>query len=137
MSLMANPDLELQGGIFTLLSSDAALVGEVGDGIYDGVPESAVVPYVTIGEAQFIRSDASGLTAGDVYLTLHAWSHEPGFREVKQVAGLVVDALHHAAIPMPSYRLVSINHRRTRTFRDADGQTSHAVIEMVAYVEKL
>lgn len=134
---MANPDLELQGGVHALLASDAALKAHVGAGVYDMVPEGAAVPYVTLGEAQFIRSDASGVRAGDIYLTLHAWSQEEGFPQVKKIAGCVVDALHHADIPLPTYRLVSINHRQTRVMRDPDGQTSHAVIEMVAFVEKL
>lgn len=134
---MATPDLELQGGIYALLTSDAALKNEVGEGVYDTVPEEAVVPYVTLGEAQLIRSDATGLTGCDIYITLHAWSRENGFVEVKTVASCVVDALHHADIPLPTYRLVSLNHRQTRALRDPDGQTSHAVMEFVAFVEKL
>jgi hypothetical protein len=133
---MASPDLELQGGVYALLASDVALKEEVGAGVYDAVPDGAVVPYVTLGEAQFIRSDASGVRAGDIYLTVHAWSQDEGFPQVKRIAGCVVDALHHADFPLPSYRLVSINHRQTRTLRDPDGQTSHAVIEFVAFVEK-
>lgn len=134
---MSNPDLELQGGMYTVLISDDALKQHVGSGVYDVVPGDAAVPYVAIGEAQFIRSDSSGVLSGDIYLTLHAWSQEVGFREVKEIAGCVVDALHHAGIPLPTYRLVSINHRQTRVMRDPDGQTSHAVINMVAFVEKL
>ncbi|WP_320188227.1 DUF3168 domain-containing protein [Agrobacterium rosae] len=134
---MATPDLELQGGIYALLTSDAILKNEVSEGVYDAVPGEAVVPYVTLGEAQLIRSDATGLKSWGIYLTLHAWSREIGFVEVKTVAGCVVDALHHADIPLTTYRLISINHQRTRTFRDPDEQTSHAVIEFVAFVEKL
>lgn len=134
---MANPDLELQGGVYELLSSDLGVKNAVGDGVYDAVPEGADFPYITLGEDQFLRADATCIQAGDIYLTLHAWSREVGFVEVKMVAGCVVDALHHAEIPLPTYRLVSINHQRTRTFRDPDEQTSHAVIEFVAFVEKL
>lgn len=76
------------------------------------------------------------VSGAQVYLTLHAWSTQVGFPEVRKVADAVVESLHLAPITLPTNRLISIMHRQTRTFRDADGLTSHAVIEFVANTEK-
>lgn len=135
---MASPDSELQAALANRLRSFAALTALVEQRTYDLPPADARLPYVTIGEAQAMRADASCVDGQDVYLTLHAWStYSGGFKEVKEVAGAVVDALHLQPLTLATHRLVSILHRQTRTFRDRDGVTSHAVIEFVASTERL
>lgn len=139
---MASPELELQGALVARLKADAALITLVGSRVYDQPPTNstgvviATYPYVTIGEAQTIRDDATCLSAGQVYLTLHAWSQAVGFPEVRRIADAVTESLHLAPLALATNRLISIMHRQTRTFRDADGLTSHAVIEFVANTEK-
>ncbi|MBX5017499.1 DUF3168 domain-containing protein [Rhizobium lentis] len=133
---MASPDLELQGSIVARLKADATLSALIGSRVYDQPPEGAIFPYFTIGEAQFLRDDATCVSGGQVYLTMHTWSRAVGFPEVKRIADAVVESLHLAPLTLATNHLISINHRQTRVFRDADGLTSHAVIEFVAYVEK-
>lgn len=133
---MPSPDLELQIAMVGRLKADATLTTLVQGRIYDQPPVPATFPYVTIGEAQFIRDDATCISAGAVYLTLHAWSRTAGYPEAKRVADAVAESLHLAALSLPTNRLISINHRQNRAFRDQDGITSHVVIELVAYVEK-
>ncbi|MCJ8051673.1 DUF3168 domain-containing protein [Shinella curvata] len=134
-----SPEYELQAAIVTLLKADASLMNLV-NGVYDQPPTTAwATPkegYVTIGEAQFIRDDATCLEGGDVYLTLHTWSRKVGFPAVKEIAFAVSESLHMAPLVLASWRLVSIMHRQTRVFRDPDGLTSHAVIEFAASVHK-
>ncbi|RYH00306.1 MAG: DUF3168 domain-containing protein [Alphaproteobacteria bacterium] len=129
-------ELELQGAINTRLRDDAQLTALVNKRVYDLVPSSAEYPYIAIGETQSIQDDATCITGEKVYLTLHAWSDEVGFPEVKRIASAVKDSLHLAPIELPTYRLVSLLHRQTRTLRDRDGITSHAVIELLASVHK-
>lgn len=133
---MASAELELQGALVARLKADAPLTLLVQGRVYDQPPSPVVYPYVTIGEAQTLRDDATCVSGGQVYLTLHAWSQAVGFPEVKRIADAVVESLHLAPIALPTNRLISIMHRQTRTFRDADGLTSHAVIEFVANTEK-
>lgn len=135
---MASPDLELQGAIIARLRAFAPLTALVGQKVYDLPPPTAVEPYVAIGEAQALRRDATCVDAQEVYLTLHAWSiYSGGFKEVKEVADAVVSALHNHPLGLSANRLISISHRQTRTFRDPDGVTSHAVIEFVAFTQRL
>jgi len=133
---MASVDLELQGAMLARMKANSTLTTLIAGRIYDQPPSPVTYPYVTIGEAQKIRDDATCISGGIVYLTMHAWSQKPGFPEVKQVADAVEESLHLAPLALPTNRLISINHHQTRVFRDQDGLTSHAVIEFVAYVEK-
>jgi hypothetical protein len=133
---MASAELELQGAINARLRADGPLLALVGARVYDQPPSPVTYPYVTIGEAQTLRDDATCISGGRIYLTLHAWSTVVGFPEVKRIADTVTESLHMAPLTLATNRLISIMHRQTRTFRDADGLTSHAVIEFVANTEK-
>ena len=133
---MASAELELQGAFVTRLKADAPLTALVQGRVYDQPPSPVSYPYVTIGEAQTLRDDATCISGSEIYLTLHAWSQAVGFPQVKQIADAVVESLHLAPITLPTNRLISLMHRQTRVFRDADGLTSHAVIELVAHTEK-
>ncbi|MDE3810439.1 DUF3168 domain-containing protein [Sinorhizobium meliloti] len=136
---MASPELELQGAIVARLKADVGLMALV-NGVYDQPPDTAFAApkesYVTIGEAQFLRDDATCVNGGEVYLTLHAWSRKVGYPVAKQIADAVAEILHLAPLTLATNRLISIMHRQTRVFRDTDGLTSHAVIDFVANVEK-
>ena len=133
---MASAELELQGAINTRLRADAQLTTLVNKRVYDQAPSPVIYPYITMGEAQSLRDDAQCIDGAKIYLTLHAWSSSVGFPEVKRIADAVSESLHLAPIELPTHRLVSIMHRQTRTFRDSDGITSHAVIELLASVHK-
>jgi hypothetical protein len=133
---MASADLELQGASLARLKADAAVTSAIGTRIYDQPPDPVIFPFVTLGEAQFVRDDATCVSGGLVYLTMHAWSRASGFPEVKRVAEAVVESLHLAPLVLDTNNLITLNHSQTRVFRDDDGLTSHAVIEFVARVEK-
>ncbi|RVO85671.1 DUF3168 domain-containing protein [Sinorhizobium meliloti] len=136
---MASPELELQGAIVSRLKADVGLLALI-NGVYDQPPDTAFATpkesYVTIGEAQFLRDDATCVSGGEVYLTMHAWSRKVGYPVAKQIADAVAESLHLAPLTLATNRLISIMHRQTRVFRDTDGLTSHAVIDFVANVEK-
>ncbi|CAN7667445.1 DUF3168 domain-containing protein [Rhizobium sp. LjRoot98] len=108
---MASPELELQAAILPLLKADATLTPLV-NGVYDQPPATCwVTPkegFVTIGEAQTLRDDATCLEGGRVFLTLHGWSRKVGYPAVRAIADAVVEALHLAPLTLPTHRLVSI-----------------------------
>ncbi len=134
---MSSSDFELQKAIYARLISYVPLQELVGTSVFDLPTASDALPYVTIGEADLQRADVACQQSDEIYLTLHAWSAKPGYTEVKSIAAAVVDALHHHPLLVAGYRLISIDHTKTRTFRDRDGMTSHAAIEFTAYIEAL
>lgn len=134
---MASVEWELQTAIFARLTGYSALTALVAQRVYDNPPADAQYPYVTIGEADTLRNDATCVNGRQVNLTLHAWSTYPGgYKEVKQIADAVVEALHDYSLTLATNKLISISHRQTLAFRDADGISSHAVIRFVAYTER-
>lgn len=134
---MASSDLELQFAIVARLKAYTPLQALIGSGIYDLPSSTAKLPYVTIGEADLRRADVTCKDSDEIHITLHAWSDDPGFSEVKRIASAVAQALHRYPLPIAGFRLLSIDHTNTRTFRDRDGLTSHSVIEFMAYIEAL
>lgn len=134
---MAPASLELQGAIVSALKSAPLVAALVGQKIYDMAPADAKTPYVVIGDFDEHRADTTCVRSQKTYVTLHVWSAAlSGFREVRQVADAVSETLHEAPLALPTNKLVSIDHIRTRVMRDLDGEHSHAVIELVAYTEK-
>lgn len=133
---MASADLELQGAIVSCLRSYTALTALVGDKVYDLAPPEATEPYVVLGYFDVHRDDVACKRSYRIYATLHAWSSYAGFSEVKQIADATVRALHDQSLSLATNRLISLEHLQTRTLRDPDGITSHAVIEFVAFTEE-
>ena len=133
---MTSPSLELQGAIVARMKAFVDLTGLIDDRIYDRVPVEPAFPYVSWGPEQSVADDADCITGFEVFLQIDAWSRAVGFPEVKRVAEAVRAALHQYELPLADNALVSLEHRQTRFFRDPDGLTSHAVIEIVALVEQ-
>lgn len=133
---MTSPSLELQGAIVARMKAFVDLTGLVADRIYDRVPVEPAFPYVSWGPEQAVADDTDCITGFEVFLQIDAWSRAVGFPEVKRVAEAVRAALHQYELPLADNALVSLEHRQTRFFRDPDGLTSHAAIEIVALVEQ-
>ncbi len=133
---MTSPSLELQGEVVKRLKAFGALSAIIGTRVYDNPPTSPAFPYVSWGPDQSISEDADCITGFEVSIQIDAWSRGVGLPEVKRIAEEVRAALHNYDLPLADNALVSIEHRNTRTLRDPDGLTNHAVIEFVALVEQ-
>lgn len=132
---MSDASLELQGAIVAALKSSPAVAALVGPRVFDRVPSDAAFPYILLGPDQVLSDGAECIDAVEISLQVDAWSRAVGFPEVKQIAGAVRTALHQADLALPAAALLSLEHRQTRTIRDPDGITSHAVVEFTALVE--
>lgn len=137
---MASPSLELQVAIVTRLKADAAVSAIVGTRIYDHVPRgvggavTADFPFIGIADSHELQDDATCVTGYEVALSLDIWSRKPGYVETRQIAHAVVKSTHNWNASLPTNRLVTLEHRQTRMFRDPDGLTSHGVVDLVALV---
>jgi len=132
---MTSATLELQGAIVARLKAVPAVTALIGQRVYDAVPTPVDFPYVSFGPSDELPDNAECVLADEVTFQLDAWSREPGFPEVRQVASAVRDALHEHEFNLTANAFVSFEHRATRVFRDPDGLTSHAAIEFRALVE--
>ena len=134
--------LALQGAIIAALKASAPVTAIVADRVYDHVPRNpatealtAAFPFVAISDWQELSDDADCIDGAEVIVTIDAWSRAVGFPEVHRLAAAVKRALHEADLDLGDTALVMIEHDGTRTLRDPDGLTSHAVITFRALIE--
>lgn len=122
----------LQQAIFAALSSNAAVKALVGNRIFDGVPETAALPYIVLGEAS---ETAAADAAISHTLSLHIWSRAGGTREVKQIAAAMRSCLDGAALALPGYALIDLRFASADYSRQSDGKTFRAVLRFTALTE--
>lgn len=129
--------LAIQKGIIDKLLVTVAVTNLVGTRIYDRVEKGTLLPYISIGPSQSVQDDFECGDAYEVFQQIDVWSDGPGYVKAKQIAGEVRKAIHDATLILDGqgYVLVEIRHQSARFFRDADGITSHAVIDFRALVE--
>ena len=119
--MTTSPAHALQRALWQRLSADAALTALLGGPhIYDHVPRSAGLPYVTLGD---IRShDWSTQTARghEHFLMLHVWSERRGRGEVQAIMAALDQALDGADLALVSHRLVNFSLVFWDARREAD-----------------
>jgi hypothetical protein len=116
---------QLQKAIFAALT-DADVCG---DRVYDRVPKGAVFPYVTIGDEQVIDDGNTCADAWEIFPDVHVWSR-PGTGskvELKDTVAAVVAAVRGIAA-VTDYTVILAELSTSRTLRDPDGITEHAVL---------
>lgn len=125
---------ELQEEIIVALRANPAVAALVANRVYDNVA-SAQAPYVSMGPADAVQADADCIDGQQITVQIDCWSDQRGFQEARRVADAVKRALHRRELPFQHNALVTLEHRITRTMRDADGISSHAVVTFTAFVE--
>lgn len=132
--------LDLQASVKAALEASAglqALAGSAPMRIYQDVEADPVFPYITLGDDQENDDSVEHLDASEIFLDIHVWSRGPGYAECKRIAAEIRAALHDAELVLDENRCVLIEHRITRTFRDADGKTLHGVVTFRALTERV
>jgi Protein of unknown function (DUF3168) len=87
---MTSAALDLHKAIVARLSSDAALLAQLGSAkIYDRPPANAKLPYVSIGQTLSYDWSTASETGHEHLVTLHVWSRARGRIE----AHAIMDAI--------------------------------------------
>ncbi|MBA3576185.1 MAG: DUF3168 domain-containing protein [Sphingomonas sp.] len=117
---------QLQTAIFAALTAATALAG---GRVYDRVPPDPVFPYITIGDDQVIDHGNSCDDGWEVFADIHLWSRPvTGSKvEAKDLAAAVVGRLK-ALLTVSGFTVIIAALETSRTFRDPDGKTEHAVL---------
>lgn len=132
---MSDASYEVQKAIVKALKDDAALTALINKRVYDPVPPGATFPYVSIGDDVIVPDEGDGYEGCDVTVTLHAWSREQGYGEIKKIDAAVQQAIRGATFNLTGFRLVDKLFETTRTLRDPDGLTNHGVVTFRAMTE--
>lgn len=129
---------EIQKLVFDTLKANAPIMALAND-VYDRVPQSpfgAKTAYISFGPEDTREDDAEGISGIAVTLQIDIWSRAPGFVECKRLTDLVRQALHRKSLALQDSALVDIWVEMSRVFRDADGETSHGVVQATLTIEE-
>lgn len=128
---MAAPSRELVLHARDRLLTFAAVTALVDDRIWYRAPEKAGYPHIANFDTDGFRDDAVCLEREIVTMNVHVWTRDglDPLQDARAIAHAVALALHNFPLTLPSNRLVTLVHRGTRVFYDADGLTGHGVVE--------
>ncbi len=73
---------------------------------------------MSFGPTSELPENINCIDASELTLQIDCWSREPGFREVKRIAGAVKACLHDAPITLAENALVYLAFNSRRDFRD-------------------
>jgi hypothetical protein len=130
-----DPSLALQKAIINTLKADPAVSAIVGAQVYDGVPDEAVLPYVSLGLFQMIPDSGDCLDGGEAVIQIDAWALGPRTTQVKQLGGAIAYALDQAELKLEGHHFVSIAATELQYLRDPDGITAHAVVTFQVFAD--
>jgi hypothetical protein len=120
---------ELLAAIHARLSGDAGLAVLIGaDGIRDRQVEGQRLPCIVIGEMTSNDYSTASEASEEHLLTLEIWCEAGGRKQAHEIVGIAHVLLDDAALTLAGHHLVSLQHRLTRTRREA--KTKLHVAEM-------
>ena len=113
----------LQKEIYSALTGNAPLMAQV-TGVWDEPEEKAALPIVVIGDGTTNDFSTKTEKGQNQTITVHVWSDAKGRMEVKNIMGLVYDALHEASLALSGHDLVLLRFESATDFREReDGRT--------------
>jgi hypothetical protein len=127
-----------QEALLALLSDDTGVLGALGDPprIFDGAPEGAAYPYLTVGRGVSELKDASDVDLIEHRLTLHLWTRDIARRDSKDMLGHIRATAHEASFALAGgYTLISCRVVYSDVFRTADSRLAHGVLRVKALIQ--
>ncbi|MCK9922454.1 DUF3168 domain-containing protein [Frankia sp. AgPm24] len=97
-------------------------------GVYDHVPETARMPYITLGEATEIPDNAHDRFGRQTTVTLHIWTTARGYAEGGRIADRTVALLDHRRLTIPGRRWISTRLEMVQALPDPDPRVRHHVV---------
>lgn len=127
----------LQAWLYRRLLSDAGVAALVGDRVYDMAPLKAVLPYVSFGASVVTPDDADCIAGGTEVVQIDIWSEaQDGQREAKAIVAAVRACLRGQSASLSEGALASLEVLLVRVIPDADGVTTHGVVQVEAAIEE-
>ncbi|MCP4307787.1 MAG: DUF3168 domain-containing protein [bacterium] len=131
-------DLALQKLIHDQLIADAGVSALVGSRIYDAVPQSAQVPYISFGPDVLVNVDAECIAANEHSFQIDIWSEDPsGYAECKRIGSAVRLALNDYDAEPEAGGTNGLHVSAVRYITDPDGITRHGIVTVLATMEEI
>ena len=121
--------------VYRVLLADGALASVLaGQGVFDGVPQGAAHPFVSIGEVRSGALDSDAVPTVEHRVELIVTSRS-GRQEASDIADRVRAVLEGGALAPDGHGLVSLRHRDTDVTSGRDGRSFRARIRFRALTE--
>jgi hypothetical protein len=122
--------------IHARLSGDAGLMAAVGaDGIRDRLVTGKRVPCIVIGKMACNDYSTASEAGEEHMLALEIWCEDSGRKQANEIAAMVKRLLDDAGLVLPAHHLVSLQHRLTRSRREAKTRLHVAEMRFRAVTE--
>jgi hypothetical protein len=123
------PFLDVQTALYAKLTGDPALMGLV-TGVHDFVPETAVYPYIHLGEAIETPRNAHDRFGRETVPTLHVWDQYRGYKRVLQIGARINALLDHQPLTIPGLKHVATRYEFGQPLTDPEppGDIRHLVL---------
>lgn len=110
--------------MFAKLTGHAPLMALI-TGVFDEVPEGAVMPYVSFGSITETVDDAHDRQGLDTFVVIHVWSDYPGNAQAADIFAAVDAALDRVPLTVPGFTDVAIKHDGHQFITDPDPDIRH------------
>ncbi|MEU2077103.1 DUF3168 domain-containing protein [Streptomyces sp. NPDC013489] len=131
------PFLAVQTALYGKLTADAPLMALV-TGVYDFVPETAVYPYIHLGEAIETPRNAHDRFGRETVVTLHVWDRHRGFKTVLQIGARITALLDHQPLTIPGLAHIVTRYEFGQPLTDPEppGDIRHLVLRFRIVTEQ-
>ncbi|HET8684977.1 MAG TPA: DUF3168 domain-containing protein [Micromonosporaceae bacterium] len=126
----------IQAAVYAALAGDQELSAMVGGRVHDHVPEPAVYPYVTVGEAVESPDDTLDRFGADTMIVVHVWSEYRGYAQGNAIAGRIQALLDRQPLTVSGHLVVAVRFKQTQPARDPDPQLRHVVVRFQVVTEQ-
>lgn len=117
----------------------AGLTALATGGVHNGVPATAVFPFVRVGEATETREDCMGQPGKDVLVRVHVFDRARTDAGILAIASKIVDLLHYQTFSVTNHTLVCSQYQQSYaagTENVNNVETRHYVVEVLVTVRQ-
>ncbi|MFJ4907724.1 DUF3168 domain-containing protein [Streptomyces sp. NPDC093249] len=136
MTTAATPMLPIQTAVYATLTADALFLAQAS--LYDYVPEAAVYPFVTIGEAIETPDNTVAGLGRQTVITLHVWTRARGHTPGLRIAARITELLDHRPLSVAGFRHIATRFEFSQTLTDPEppGDIRHVVLRFRIVTEQ-
>lgn len=125
--------MEVQKGLYSKLQGDGVLMGMV-TGIYDAVPQTALLPYIIIGDGRSAALAADNVSITECKLELQIWTDVGGRKTALAIMNRIQALLHLGTLTLSGYQLVLLRVEQAATELAEQARRVHGSMQVIATV---
>lgn len=130
---MSDSSNALLAAVRARLVADPTIAALVDGRIFDEPLQDVQFDWIQLGDTQAIPFDFMCGSGVRVFWDIHVWCRGDWAGDrMRDIAAAIYTSLHRQKFPVAGHNLQLIEHQTTRTLRDPDGLTRHAVVSFRA-----